>query len=179
MAGARTVRGGDIVFSVWHPELIALRDSLGLSRHPIQIVVTNRGIDPDRALLFNVPEIRVVLLTGASVPSTIEDAIRARPWVSHLPLPPDGTLRAAFERLRQIGIGRVSCIGGRTLAQHLLASDLVDDVVLDHRTEDGWRGGHADCAMAVARPRTHPKTRHRTGIRCRLRADRSSGAVSI
>jgi hypothetical protein len=30
-------------FSVWHPELVALRESLGLSRHPAQVVVSKRG----------------------------------------------------------------------------------------------------------------------------------------
>ena len=29
LAGAATIRGGDLVFSVWHPELVALRASLG------------------------------------------------------------------------------------------------------------------------------------------------------
>jgi 5-amino-6-(5-phosphoribosylamino)uracil reductase len=161
MAGAGTVRGGDIVFSVWHPEMIALRDSLGLPRHPIQIVVTNRGIDPDRALLFNVQEIRVVLLTGASVPSTIAGAIRARPWVTHLRLPPDGSLRGTFERLRQIGIGRVSCIGGRTLARNLLATDLVDDVYL---TTAPKKGGEPDTPIAPGPWRGRVQVRkHGTG----------------
>ena len=38
LSGAATIRGSDLVFSVWHPELVALRRSLGLPRHPIQIV---------------------------------------------------------------------------------------------------------------------------------------------
>ena len=29
LAGAETIRGGDIVLSVWHPELVRLRASLG------------------------------------------------------------------------------------------------------------------------------------------------------
>src|SRR5215475_5056929 len=35
LMGAETVRGGNIVMSVWHPELVALRASLGLPRHPV------------------------------------------------------------------------------------------------------------------------------------------------
>ena len=60
LAGAETIRGGDIVLSVWHPELVALRASLGLPRHPIQIVATLRGLELDAACMFNVPELPVV-----------------------------------------------------------------------------------------------------------------------
>jgi hypothetical protein len=34
LAGAGTVRGGQLIFSVWHPELVSLREALGLPRHP-------------------------------------------------------------------------------------------------------------------------------------------------
>ena len=36
LAGAETVRRSEVVFSVWHPKLVDLRMSLGLSRHPVQ-----------------------------------------------------------------------------------------------------------------------------------------------
>src|SRR5688572_20800865 len=39
-AGASTARGKEIVFSVWHPQLVALRRDLGKPRHPAQVVVT-------------------------------------------------------------------------------------------------------------------------------------------
>ena len=58
LAGARTVRGGQTIFSVWHPELVALRESLRLSRHPVQVVATLRGLDIDSGLLFNIPKSR-------------------------------------------------------------------------------------------------------------------------
>jgi hypothetical protein len=58
LAGAGSVHR-DAFFSVWHPELAALRASLGLRRHPAQIVVSRRGrVDVD-ALLFNVPDVPV------------------------------------------------------------------------------------------------------------------------
>lgn len=50
LAGAETIRGGDIVFSTWHPELVRLRESLGLRRHPIQIVATLRGLSFERPI---------------------------------------------------------------------------------------------------------------------------------
>ena len=66
LAGAETIRGGDIVFSVWREELVRLRQDLGKPRHPIQIVATLRGIPFDEGLIFNVPELRVMLVTVPS-----------------------------------------------------------------------------------------------------------------
>jgi hypothetical protein len=40
MAGARTVVGAEVLFSVWHPELVRLRALLGKPRHPTQVVVS-------------------------------------------------------------------------------------------------------------------------------------------
>lgn len=144
MAGAGTVRGGRIVFSVWHPELIALRASLGLPRHPVQIIATNRGMNMDDALVFNVPSLRVILLTGASVPDAIEEGIRARPWIARIRTE-GGGMRVAFERLRAMGIERISCVGGRTLARELLEAQLVDDVYL---TTAPRPGGEPDTPLA-------------------------------
>ena len=44
LAGAKTAEGENTFFSVWHPELVALRRELGLPRHPAQIVVTGKGL---------------------------------------------------------------------------------------------------------------------------------------
>jgi hypothetical protein len=44
LVGSSTVRGGSVVFSVWHPELVRLRHALGQPRHPVQIVATRRGV---------------------------------------------------------------------------------------------------------------------------------------
>src|SRR5579871_5596287 len=52
LAGAQTLRGGRVVFSVWHPELVSLRAALGLPRHPVQIVATLRGLPFDESLIF-------------------------------------------------------------------------------------------------------------------------------
>src|SRR5262245_47894115 len=62
MVGAQTIRGGTIVLSVWHPELVTLRAALGLPRHPIQIVATLRGLPFDESLILNVPDLRVILV---------------------------------------------------------------------------------------------------------------------
>ena len=84
LAGAGSVHR-DAFFSVWHPELVALRASLGLRRHPAQIVVSKRGrVDVD-ALLFNVPDVRVFLIAGDECIARHESALRARPWVRLIP----------------------------------------------------------------------------------------------
>ena len=49
LAGAATARSERMVFSVWHPELVALRCSLGHRRHPAQVVVTDTRRPADRA----------------------------------------------------------------------------------------------------------------------------------
>jgi riboflavin biosynthesis pyrimidine reductase len=156
LAGAGTVRGTSLIFSVWHPELVRLRASLGLPRHPVQIVTTLRGLDLDGLLLFNVPEIPVVLVTAPAAASTIARSVEARPWVTVLPIAGPGELPRAFEQLRSMGHARISCIGGRTLARTLLDTRLVDEVYLTTAARPGgepatplhvkpWRG------VAIAR----------------------------
>ena len=145
LAGARTVGAGDLVFSVWHPQMVALRASLGLSRHPTQIVLTNGRLDVDGMLIFNVPEIRVVLLTGPLVPPEVHEAIRVRPWIEHMEIPAGGGIPVAFERLRGIGITTISCVGGRTTARQLLADRLIDHVYL---TTAPAPGGESDTPIA-------------------------------
>ena len=66
LVGARTVHP-EAFFSVWHPELIALRESLGFPRHPAQVVVSKRGHVDLASLLFNVPDVPVFLIGGEPV----------------------------------------------------------------------------------------------------------------
>src|SRR4029079_1319315 len=82
MAGAETIRGGHVVFSVWHPELVALRASLGLARHPVQIVATLKGLAFDATLLYNVPELRVIVITVRSCLDPMREEFAKRPWIS-------------------------------------------------------------------------------------------------
>jgi hypothetical protein len=98
LAGARSVHR-NAFFSVWHPELVALRASLDLPRHPAQIVVSKRGRLDVNALLFNVPDVRVFLIAGDECIARHESAVRARPWVRVIRFDGDD-LGIAFERLR-------------------------------------------------------------------------------
>jgi 5-amino-6-(5-phosphoribosylamino)uracil reductase len=145
MAGAETIRDGRIIFSVWHPELVALRAALGLPRHPIQIVATLRGVAVDEGLLFNIPEIRVLLLTLPAVSVAMHHALAQRPWVTPVLMPTADDLRDAFRQLRQMGIGTVSCVGGRTLARQLLAAGLIQDLYL---TQSPQSGGEPDTPLS-------------------------------
>jgi riboflavin biosynthesis pyrimidine reductase len=129
LSGANTI-GGDIVFSVWHPELVRLRSSLEKPRHPIQIVATVRGLDFDKHLLFNVPDIPVIVLTVESGAAVMHQAIKARPWVQPLVMDAPRDWPAAFEELRRRGIARISAVGGRTVATQLLDAGLVQDLYL-------------------------------------------------
>jgi riboflavin biosynthesis pyrimidine reductase len=137
LSGAETIRSGDIVLSVWHPELVALRASLGLPRHPTQIVATLRGVPIDSGLMFNVPALRVIILTLPSVAASMRDALAMRPWVTPLPMRSPSDLPAAFEDLRRVGLATISCIGGRMLARQLIDAGLVRDLYLTTSAKDG------------------------------------------
>jgi riboflavin biosynthesis pyrimidine reductase len=146
LAGAGSVHR-NAFFSVWHPELIALRVALGLRRHPAQIVISRRGsVDVD-ALLFNVPDVPVFLIAGEECIARHEPSLRARPWIRLIPVN-GGCLRSAVERLRdEEGIRRVSAIGGRYTATQLVDSGLIQDIYLTTTSLEGgepgtpWYGG--------------------------------------
>ena len=131
MAGATTAAGKDVFFSVWHPELVALRRRLGLPRHPAQIVVSNTGrIDLEGTLLFNVPDVPVFIIAGTMCRDRCADGLARRPWITVVPLEPDG-LSAALGRLRRDhSIARISAIGGRSTASRLIDAGLVQDLSL-------------------------------------------------
>jgi len=132
LAGATTIGDGRGVLSVWHPALVSLRRTLGKPRHPIQIVMTTRGELPiDDGLLFNVPEIPVVILSSGRSAARLAERSRSRPWITVISTgePPD--VRRGAEQLRaELGIERVSAIGGRSAATALIDAGLVSDLYL-------------------------------------------------
>jgi 5-amino-6-(5-phosphoribosylamino)uracil reductase len=137
LAGAETVRGGDVVFSTWHPEIVHLRESIGLPRHPVQIVATLRGLAFDETLLYNVPELRVVVVTVAGYAREMEKEFAARPWITPLVMHGASDLPSAFAELEKMGVHRISAIGGRTLARSLIDCGLVRDLYLTTAPRDG------------------------------------------
>jgi riboflavin biosynthesis pyrimidine reductase len=136
MAGAETVRSGRVMLSTWHPELVALRASLGLPRHPIQVVATRRGLNFD-GVLFNVPELRVMVVTVPQSADVMLTGLARRPWIQSIVMPTAGDLRHAFRQMRQAGIQRISCIGGRMLAAQLIDAHLVQDLYLTTSAKEG------------------------------------------
>lgn len=130
LAGAATARTGTVVFSVWHPRLVELRQSLGLPRHPVQVVATLSGLDLDRGFLFNIPELQVILLTSRKASAAMAEGLTRRPWIRVIQTEPDGNLTHAFHVLRDLAVARLSCVGGRSLAAALLDRGLVDDIYL-------------------------------------------------
>jgi riboflavin biosynthesis pyrimidine reductase len=137
LAGAETVRGGDLVFSVWHPELVSLRHSLGLPRHPEQAVATLRGLNLDEHLLFNVPELSAIVITVPAGADVMRKGLAQRPWVHCVVIDRPADLQAAFQELHSRGLRRVSCVGGRHLATQLLDAKLVDDLYLTTSPRSG------------------------------------------
>jgi 5-amino-6-(5-phosphoribosylamino)uracil reductase len=130
LAGAGTVRGGDLLLSTWRAELVALRTDLGLPRHPVQIVATIRGVDLTRGLMFNSSALNVIILTVARGADAMRRDLAARPWISLVTMARAGDLAWAFREFRARGLKRLSCIGGRTLAEELIDARLVQDLYL-------------------------------------------------
>jgi riboflavin biosynthesis pyrimidine reductase len=141
MAGAETIRGGRVVFSVWHPELVRMREALGKPRHPVQIVATLRGIDLNEGVLFNVPDLRIVLVTVEGWAVAMGQSLVTRPWITPVVMNRPEDLAWAFERLRALGVERVSCVGGRRLATQLIDAGLVDDIYLTTSPQAGGEPG--------------------------------------
>ena len=140
LAGAETIRGGRLVLSVWHPELVALRASLRLPRHPVQIVATLRGLD-FRGRLFDTPQLRVVVVTVGACTELMVTPVADRPWMTLLTMPTARDLPYAFRQLRDMGIARISCIGGRTIARQLIDAGLIQDLYLTTSAENGGEPG--------------------------------------
>jgi len=137
LAGARSVRSNDAILSIWRPELVALRAAMELPRHPTQIVATLGGVALDQALMFNVPELRVILLAAPNGAAAMREELEQRPWISVVVINDAADLPGAFRSLRHLGIERISCIGGRTLAGQLLDARLIQDVYLTTGTASG------------------------------------------
>lgn len=138
LAGARTATGRTF-FSVWHPDIVALRQTLGFPRHPAQIVVSDDGsLDPD-ALLFNVPSARVFVVAG---PVCRQRWARLfdRPGLTVIPME-HGDLTQPLLELRRYGLHRISVVGGRTTASALIDAGLVQDIYVTTTLRSAGRPG--------------------------------------
>lgn len=164
LAGASTVGRGRTIFSVWHPTLVPLRREVGKPRHPAQIVMTESGNLPiESGRLFSVPEIPVVILSAGRSAARLSERTASRPWITVLSTgePPD--LRRGAERLRvDLGIQRISAIGGRSAATALIDAGLVSDLYLTTSPISAgtpntplYTGPHPPARKLVVRKQSH------------------------
>ena len=131
LAGAKTADDENTFFSVWHPELVALRRELGLPRHPAQIVVTGRGcINVEASRVFNVPEVPVYVIANRDGCRALEATAGRRPWVRLVPMNGDDLRRPLESLFQEHGVRRISAVGGRTTASSLIDQGLVQDICL-------------------------------------------------
>jgi len=82
---------------------------------------------PDDVLLFNLPGVRVFLITSAAGRDRLSAPLAARPWVTAIVA---GSLAEQFAALRDAGIHRACSVGGRRSATALVDANLVNDVYL-------------------------------------------------
>jgi riboflavin biosynthesis pyrimidine reductase len=138
LAGATTARGDELIFSVWHPELVALRQNLGRTRHPAQVIVSSRSaLRLETALMFEVPEIPVYLVTTSDAASSLRLQVATRPWIQVIDGGSPLSMRTALGELRSRGIETVSAVGGRTTARALLREGVVHDLYLTTSPNEG------------------------------------------
>ncbi len=139
LTGAATIRGAQTVMALWHPELVALRTSLGLPRYPAQVVATRSGqLDIDTSLLYNLPQLRVFILTDDAGADTMRPHTATRPWIQVLSGGESSDLIGGLRALRaNHGIARLSSIAGRTVATQLIDAGVVQDLYLTTSPQPG------------------------------------------
>jgi len=145
LSGATTARSDELIFSVWHPEMVRLRRELGRRRHPAQVVVVSRGAPRiETALMFQVPEIPVFLVTTSDAAASLRLQVATRPWIQVIDGGQPLSMRAALRQLDAHGIETVSAVGGRTAARALLREGVVGDLYL---TTAAMEGGEPDTPL--------------------------------
>ena len=131
LSGSITARSRSLVLSVWHPELVKLRLSLGKPRHPMQVIVTVAGDLPfDEGLMFQEPELRSCLIAPSSAASPLRVRAARVPWVDIIDAGEPLSLRRGLEQLAERGVRVVTAIGGRRTSQSLLEERTVADLYL-------------------------------------------------
>src|SRR5687768_4596338 len=101
VTGASTIRNEQMVMAIWHPELVALRESLGLPRYPAQVVATRSGdLDVESSLIYNVPEVRVFILTEDAGARALDPYAKKRPWIQVLSAGAKSDVIAGLKMLR-------------------------------------------------------------------------------
>ena len=139
LTGATTIAGDDTVMAIWHPKLVSLRIALGLPRFPVQVVATRSGqLDFESSLLYNVPQLRVFILTDDAGADMMRPHLKERPWIGIISGGAESDLVRGLRTLRAShGVTRVSSTGGRTLATQLIDAGVVQDLYLTTSPTNG------------------------------------------
>lgn len=169
LSGATTARARNLVFSVWHPQLVALRHERGVDRHPAQVVVTAVGNLPfDDGLMFLEPSLRVFLIAPTPTASRLRGRLRDRAWIEVIDAGDPLSLTHALRQLRAAGIRVLSAVGGARTATTLLKERLVSDLYLTTSPIEAGEPNTPFCRGPV--PRLHrvlekAGTSSETGVR--------------
>jgi riboflavin biosynthesis pyrimidine reductase len=150
LAGAATARGEETVFSVWHPQLVALRQACGKPRHPAQVVVTASADLPlDRGLMFTAPELPVVIYAPSRVVGSVRERLRERLWIEVVDAGEPLSITAVMRYLHDRGLRVISAVGGRQTAASLMREGLVSDLYL---TTSAITAGEPDTPLLFEEP---------------------------
>jgi riboflavin biosynthesis pyrimidine reductase len=161
LAGASTARGEETVFSVWHPELVALRGACGKARHPVQVVLTNTGDLPiEHGLMFTTPALPVIVIASSNAIGGLRLRLGDRPWVDVIDGGQPVSMTAAMGQLYDRGLGVISAIGGPRTAASLIREGLVRDLYL---TTSPIPGGEADTPFYRGDPLRLERMLEKTG----------------
>ena len=145
LAGATTAKADELVFSVWHPELVSLRVQRGRNRHPAQVIVSSRSAPLiERGLMFQEPALPVFLVTTSDAAPSLRLQVATRPWIGVIDGGQPLSMTRALRELKARGIRTVSAVGGRRTATALLEERLVQDLYLTTSPKDG---GEPDTPM--------------------------------
>jgi riboflavin biosynthesis pyrimidine reductase len=138
LSGATTAKANDLVFSVWHPELVSLRLQRGHNRHPAQVVISSRSAPPfEDGLMFQEPTLQVFVVTTSDAAASLRLQVATRPWIAVIDAGQPLSMRRAMRELRTRGVLTVSAVGGRKTATALLDERLVDDLYLTTSPSEG------------------------------------------
>ena len=111
--------------------------------------------------MFNMPALRVTVITVPRGAEAMRDGLATRPWITPIVMNRPHDLPDAVRQLRHQGVRQLSCIGGRTLARQLIDARLIQDLYL---TTSAQSGGEPRTPFYDAPLRTTPIARkHGTG----------------
>jgi riboflavin biosynthesis pyrimidine reductase len=138
LSGATTANADDLAFSVWHPDLVSLRLERGRGRHPAQVIVSSRSVlSIETGLMFQEPELRVLLMTTSDAATSLRLQVATRPWIEVIDAGQPLSMRQGLRQLKTRGIATVSAVGGRRTATALLDERLVQDLYLTTSPTNG------------------------------------------